>query len=272
MSVDVDPVPATALLLTMAVLLALPRAPQASKGRSQPLAGPRSTRLRGMRLIAMPVIAAVVVLLLSLLDGTAPFLALIVLGSAGDVVRRLRRRRQRRQLDRNRANVLAVCESLAADVRAGVPPITALESAAPIWPPLAAVARGARLGNDVPAHLRALASTPGAGRLGVIAAAWTVAHRTGAAMASTLDLAARTLRDEQAVAAVIATEIAAARATATVLALLPVGVLVLGQGVGGDSIAFLTATPAGLVCTATGLVLAHLGLAWLDAIAEGVQR
>ena len=64
----------------------------------------------------------------------------------------------------------------------------------------------------------------------------------------------------------------AARATATVLALLPVGVLVLGQGVGGDSIAFLTATPAGLVCTATGLVLAHLGLAWLDAIAEGVQR
>jgi tight adherence protein B len=54
------------------------------------------------------------------------------------------------------------------------------------------------------------------------------------------------------------------------LALLPVGVLLLGAGVGGDPIGFLTGSAPGLGCLALGLVLSFLGMLWLDRIADRV--
>lgn len=197
-------------------------------------------------------------------------LALVLAGSALDLARRWRRGRRRAVASARAAAVLAACELIAADLRAGLAPEVALRAASSSWPDLAAVARAADLGADVPAALRELSGSPGAGQVRVIAAAWQVAHRSGAGLASALDLAAATLREDRATAAVVATEVAAARATATVLALLPVGVLVLGSGTGGDPTGFLTGTVPGLACLAAGLGLAHAGLAWLDLIADGV--
>jgi tight adherence protein B len=56
------------------------------------------------------------------------------------------------------------------------------------------------------------------------------------------------------------------------LAVLPVGVLLLGAGVGGDPIGFLTGTTPGLVCLALGLALSFSGLLWLERIADRVLR
>lgn len=230
------------------------------------LAGPRP----GLRpiLVAVPL----VVLLLAGLPARRLVLLLIVLGSLADLARRFRRRRCRAE-ERHRAELLrATCEAIAADLRAGLPPARALAAAAEEWPEMVPVLRAATWGADVPAALRELAARPGAEQARVLAAAWQVAHRSGAGLASTLGIAARELREDRATAAVVETELATARATATLLALLPAGMLALGSGVGGDPLAFLVDSGAGLACLAVGLLLVHLGLRWIDAIAEGISR
>ena len=71
-------------------------------------------------------------------------------------------------------------------------------------------------------------------------------------------------------ARLVASELAAAHATARMLAVLPLGVLLLGTGIGGDPVGFLTGSTAGLVCFAVGLGLSFAGLLWLERIADGV--
>jgi tight adherence protein B len=54
------------------------------------------------------------------------------------------------------------------------------------------------------------------------------------------------------------------------MAVLPFGVLLLGAGVGGDPVGFLTGTTPGLGCLAAGLGLACAGLVWLQVITDRV--
>lgn len=205
-----------------------------------------------------------------LLHGTQVVLALVVLAVAAAVSRDLVRRRRTAEADRRAEMVLVACDSLVADLRAGQPPVTALDAAAEDWPELAPVAAAARLGSGVPASLRALAVRPGAAQLRVMAAAWQVGHRSGAGLAGALAMAADQLRAERATARVVATELAGAQATARLLALLPVGVLLLGRSLGGDPVGFLLGTTPGLVCLSTGLALEYAGLTWLARIADRV--
>jgi tight adherence protein B len=205
-----------------------------------------------------------------LLEGKHVVLALIALAVATAVSRDLGRRRRVAAAERRSDLVLAMCEGLASDLRAGQPPVTALEAAADDWAELAPVAAAAQLGADVPAALRALAVRPGAAQARVIAAAWQVAHRSGAGLAGALAMAADHLRDERATARVVTTEMAAAQATARLLAGLPIGVLLLGSGLGGDPAGFLLDTTPGLVCLCAGLALEYAGLIWLARIADQV--
>lgn len=197
---------------------------------------------------------------------------LVVVLAAVAVHRQVRRRHEHRTAEARAEAVLVLCDGLAADLRSGLPPVTALGLAAEEWPAIAPVADAARYGSDVPRALRDLAAEPGAGALRVLASAWVLAHRTGAGLADAVALAARTVREERATGRVVATELAAARATARMLALLPVGVLLLARGTGGDPFSFLLATPAGQVCLALGVGLLVLGSAWIDRIARGVLR
>lgn len=230
----------------------------------------RAFRARSPVLVAGA--AAVAALVLSGLPPTRLVLVLVVAASASDVARRLAQRRRRAATLARAEAVLVSCDAVAADLRAGLPPVTALDGAAATWPEFGAVAHAARLGGDVPVALRTLAALPGAGQLRVMAAAWQVAHRSGAGLAAALELAGRTLREERAVAEVVATEMAAARATALLLGVLPFGVLALGSGFGGDPFGFLLGSLPGLFCLAAGLGLVHGGLAWLDAIAATVEQ
>jgi len=62
-------------------------------------------------------------------------------------------------------------------------------------------------------------------------------------------------------------EVSAARATARLVAALPVVVLSAGQGLGTRPWEFLLARPAGVVCLGAGLALLLGGLAWIERIA-----
>lgn len=209
----------------------------------------------------------------ALVDGRIPP-ALVVVGCGGGVavLRELRRRRAGLVEGRRREAVLAFCEALAADLESGAAPVAALTSAVEEWPEFWSLADAAQLGADVPGAMRTASELPGAGELRLVAAAWVVAHRSGAGLASAVGLAARTIREDRAAAQVVATELASANATARLLAALPVGVLLIGRGAGGDPVGFLLGTTPGLVCLTLGLGLSWAGLLWLQRIADGIRR
>lgn len=220
------------------------------------------------------VVAALIGLALAvaMLPVYATSLALILSGVATGGVALGRQRATAARASAVADGVLESCEALAAELSAGQAPGPALRESANVWPGLAIVADVFDLGGDVPAAMRVAARTPGADGLRLLAATWTVADRTGAGLATGARSAAERVRRRHDLHRVVVGELASARATARLMAGLPLLVLLMGSGAGGDPWHFLLFTPLGLGCLAAGACFAGAGLWWLEAIARGVER
>ena len=216
--------------------------------------------------------AGVAVTLLVTVDGRHLALALILLACAAAVVGQVRRARAARAAEHRQRRVVEVCEALVGELRAGQPPVAALQHCQEIWSALAPVVAAGRLDADVPAALRRLAARPGAEGLREVADAWQVSTRSGAGLAAALAQVAATARERQGTRHLVQGELASAQATARLVALLPMASLAMSAGIGGHPWHFLLATPAGLVCLALGAGCAFAGLFWIDRIAAGVLR
>lgn len=202
----------------------------------------------------------------------------LVAGTAG--VPLLRRARlaagERRVRERRGDAVIALCGALAGEVRAGRHPGEALSPAARdsggLGDAQAAVLAAARFGGDVPDGLVVAARQPGAEGLRGLAACWRVAVDQGAGLAAGLDRLEAALRAERDRRADLRAQLAGARATAVMLAGLPVLGLGLGAALGADPLHILLHTPSGLGCLAAGGVLEGLGLWWVLRIMRGAEE
>lgn len=253
---------AAALLVGCAVVLLVDGRPRVGAGAWR----------RGLAAPYLVVLAGAVVGVVAAGEPRVAVLVAIV-GAAGAAGARLvARHRADKDAVAVRARVVELCATLHAELASGQGPAAALARAASGWPLLGPVVRTAAAGGDVPAALRQLTTVPGAGDLRVVAAAWQVAHRTGHGLGDAVARVADELREAEQTRRVVTGELASARATARLVAVLPAVALLMGSGAGADPWGFLLGHPVGLACLAGGLGFVLAGLAWIEALARDVER
>ncbi|MBO0873179.1 MAG: type II secretion system F family protein [Pseudonocardia sp.] len=212
---------------------------------------------------------AVVALLGGLLAGPAGVVASAMLGALG-----LHRRRAAVRRRHNQAELATLAEALGVmttELRAGAHPANAAADAAAgtdaAHRMFASVAVGARLGADVPSLLgRHAATSTIPDELNRLAAAWALADRHGVALAELLDAVRADLDARIRLAGQVSAQLAGPKASAAVLAGLPLLGVALGQGIGANPWHVLTATAAGQLLLTTGTALACAGVIWSGRI------
>ncbi len=167
-------------------------------------------------------------------------------------------------------------EVLVGELRIGAHPVQAFEIAAresggAVGRALHAVASRARLGADVTKGLRGLADGSAVPVYWErIAVCWQLAADHGLAMSVLMRAAHRDIVDRQRFAARVEAGSAGARATAVILAGLPVLGVLLGQLIGAHPFRFLFGS--GGWALASGVILIALGVAWADGIIARAAR
>lgn len=157
------------------------------------------------------------------------------------------------------------------ELRAGAHAAAAAEGAAKDTPPpanevLKAVAATARLGGDV-AQTISEVRQPHL-RTDQLAKAWQVSARHGVALAEVLAATKRDLDQRAAFARQVTARMAGPRASALVLAGLPVFGVLLGELSGARPLHVLVDTAAGQFLLVTGAVFLAAGLWWTKRITE----
>ncbi|OKK18605.1 hypothetical protein AMK16_19320 [Streptomyces sp. CB00455] len=218
-------------------------------------------------------------LVVAVLGGSA--IPLLAGAAAVPLVRRwLRGRARERARAARAAEVVALCGAAVGELRAGAQPGQALTAAirrtaaGPGGPGAleTGVLAAAAFGGDVPGALRLAAREPGAEGLAGMAACWRVSVDGGAGLAAGLDRLEGALRSERDRQESLRAQLAGARSTAVVLALLPLVGLLIGTGLGADPLRVLLHTPMGWGCLLAGAVLEALGLAWCRRIVRTGER
>ena len=258
------------LVVLAAALLVAPGAVGARRlrglgpGPRQRTALPRTTSTAGAALVAATVTAVLV--------GPVPALAAALVASTAH--RRLQARRTARQDTRAATDLAAAVEVLVAELRVGAHPATACAVAAaevgdPVRRVLTEASARARLGGSAADGLRSGEAALDV-ELARLAAAWRVADERGVALAELLDAVRRDLLGRARFRLRTEAGLAGARATATVLAGLPLLGIALGQAVGAAPVQLLFGTTGGGLLLLVGTVLVCTGLAWSGRITAPV--
>jgi tight adherence protein B len=206
-----------------------------------------------------------------LLPLTTVLATAVLAATAG--LRYRRRRRSRRGMDEVRQLETAI-DVLVGELRVGVHPaqafaVAADETAGPVADSCRAVAARARLGADVTAGLRSVAETSALpAQWDRLAVCWELASEHGLAMSTLMRAAQRDIVERQRFSGHVTSAMAGARATAAILAGLPMLSVLFGQLIGADPVAFLLAGHAGGWLLVVGVTLVCSGLLWSDRITD----
>jgi tight adherence protein B len=179
-----------------------------------------------------------------------PVACVVAAGYGVIAVRVVLRRRSSRAAAAMRTRSLDALCGLAADLRAGLSGSGASSPAG-----LSGQAGGLAAIED-----RRLARLTGA--------AWGLSERTGAPIADLVERIEKDARATDRASASAAAQAAGARATAWLLAALPVGGIALGYSIGADPLAVLLHTRIGAACAVGAVTLQVAGLVWADRLAS----
>ncbi|QWF81403.1 type II secretion system F family protein [Amycolatopsis sp. CA-230715] len=249
------------LLLSGCALLSWPAAGSTARLRGLAGSGTRSWRLpAGWWRVASTV---GVVALAAVAGGPAAAIAAGLLVAAV----RCRWRARSRSRDRHtRAAALAdAMRAMVTELRAGAHPARAVEVAAEDCPPALAgelreLAGHARLGTVPRDHA--------GGATDALRRAWALADEHGVPLAEAADSVRRGVVAETAFAAQCEARMAGPRASAAVLALLPVFGVALGEAMGASPVRVLTGTTAGQLLAVAGCALLFGGVVWSSRVTE----
>lgn len=182
--------------------------------------------------------------------------------------------RGRREVERLGAAVVELCDGLAAELAAGRPTGTALVNAAdalPGLPGIDQVVAAVRRGDDVAGALDQASGARGCEALRLLAGCWRVGVERGGMLATVVEGLAEALRDERSHREEVAVQLAGPRATARLLAGLPVVGILMAVALGARPLAFLFGSAPGLLCLVLGVALDGLGLWWTARLATAAE-
>ncbi|MBS4727732.1 type II secretion system F family protein [Mycobacterium sp. SM1] len=201
-------------------------------------------------------------------------LAAAVVAATGTL--RYHRRRRRRHAANESRTLETALDVLVGELRAGAHPaqafsVAADEAGGAVGARLQEVAARARLGADVGSGLRGVAASSALpAQWDRIAVCWQLACDHGLAISTLMRAAQRDIAERQRFSMHVLARMAGARATAAILAALPVPGVLLGQLIGAQPLRFLFGGNAGGWLLVAGLTLACGGLLWSDRITERV--
>ncbi len=255
-----------ALALAAAVLLV----PASARQRARAL---MMLRRRHLRLTVLPFAVATCAALSLLMPWTA--LSGLGLLIATFLVRRRLGLRRRAAIAEASA-LQGALDVLVGELRVGAHPVAAIgvaakESDGCVAQSLRSVASRAFLGADVAAGLRAEAQrSTSPGHWERLAVCWQLAHTHGLAIATLMQAAQRDIVERRRFHRGVEAGMAGARATAAILAGLPLLGVLLGQSIGADPLSFLFSQGAGGWLLVVGSGLTCCGLLWSDRITSRV--
>jgi tight adherence protein B len=258
--------PISGALLLSSALIVLPASPRRRIAPVTPRAWPGA---RGVGcIVAIGAAAAAVLLPL-----TTTLSAAVVVATAS---LRYRRRRRIRRASHEGQTLETALDVLVGELRVGAHPVRAFrvaadESVGAVAVSLRSVAARARLGADVAAGLRVAKRSSGLStHWDRLALCWQLASDHGLPIATLMRAAQRDIAERQRFSARVSSSLAGARATAAILAGLPVLGVVLGQLIGARPIGLLLGGHAGGSLLVVGSALTCGGLLWCDRITDRV--
>lgn len=257
---------AAALTLALAVLVA--------PTRNRRLAGPRADVRAGS--LRMPIVVLATALSVAGLMVAPPTVMIAVGVVAGTAGLRHRRRVRRRDRTSEAAALQAAMDVLVGELRVGAHPVAAFGNAAAevdgvVATAMRAVAARARLGADVAAGLRSVGARSALPtHWERIAVCWQLAETHGLAIGTLMRTVQHDIVARERFSSKVNSGMAGARATATLLAVLPAAGIGLGQLIGAEPVRFLVAGGVGGWLLVIGVILVCGGLLWSDRITRAV--
>jgi tight adherence protein B len=194
--------------------------------------------------------------------------------SRASAVRLLERARPQHRPRRRDAQLPDALERLASAVRGGQALGPALRELAvtvpdPLGADLRPIAAAIDQGEPVARALAGWAEHPAASPdVRLVVGALAMGAQAGGEVARAVDRVAATLRERREVQGEVRALATQARTSAGVLAVAPLGFAVLVSTIEPGAVAFLVASPLGLVCLVVGLGLEALGGVWMARISR----
>lgn len=201
--------------------------------------------------------------------GPGAAVAVLLLGTAVHV--HVRSKQRTNTAVRTMARTAQALRAMAGDLRAGAHPAHAAQAAAQdadadVAAALEAMAMTARLGGEPEVGRAQEGETVGATALNRLRTAWSLARRHGLPLADVVDAVHRDVDARARLAAQLQARMAGPRASALMLAGLPVLGLLLGQAMGAEPLTVLATTAVGQVLFTVGAALVLGGVYWTSAI------